>query len=363
MASQLWAKLIPANAAFEIRESPGKGFGAFATKKIAARSCILRERPLFVIVMPWEVVGNDNVVDAYRSLGPQEQQIFQAMIAYETEKNGSEFRFPEYATMLRNKFSQPPCYEAMCVISSRLNHACLPNAACPIDEEADSGENISVAMFALRDIAEGEEITFNYNEDWAYMSTHIRRAAMRWAFECSCPVCHPNNPLQPISNMRRALLRGLRCLAYGEDLPPCAYLECPVTLRAMGPSPGGRNPRNWGMWYSLAGYIAEAEGLPELSLKMFERGFFHMQTAVGANLLEAHEWRTVAQWGEKSLEIGRTLPPECRSQASLVATQLSIMETLFYDPPVDNIERFAGMIQGAKLVEETQNAIRDFLFR
>lgn len=43
---------IPADAPFELKPSPGKGWGGFATRHIKKGSVILREKALFTIANP-----------------------------------------------------------------------------------------------------------------------------------------------------------------------------------------------------------------------------------------------------------------------------------------------------------------------
>lgn len=100
------------------------------------------------------------------------------------------------------------CY----ILLSRINHSCVPNAKIP--DTATEGD--SIACFATRDIAEGEEITFCYNTDFTYRTSVDRHCELR--FVCECKACKPGTVFHQLSEMRRSLMRGLLYLQQGRGL-------------------------------------------------------------------------------------------------------------------------------------------------
>lgn len=65
-----------------------------------------------------------------------------------------------------------------------FNHSCDPNAGIKIDGS-------SVALFAIRDIHSGDEITFDYSTT---MDEHGDRAFGNWTMDCQCgsAICRRN---------------------------------------------------------------------------------------------------------------------------------------------------------------------------
>lgn len=68
--------LGPGDVPFELRPSPGKGWGAFATRTMAPGELVFDEKPLFVIQKPTKHITEFNVRAAFRQLSPREKQQF-----------------------------------------------------------------------------------------------------------------------------------------------------------------------------------------------------------------------------------------------------------------------------------------------
>ena len=67
---------VPSDAPFELKPSSGKGWSAFATRRIERGAMILREKPLFVIRKPHEEITEEDVWAAFQQLIPSEKQQF-----------------------------------------------------------------------------------------------------------------------------------------------------------------------------------------------------------------------------------------------------------------------------------------------
>jgi hypothetical protein len=99
------------------------------------------------------------------------------------------------------------------LLHSRFNHSCLPNCKIPSGGRAEATH---LQSFATRDIASGEEITFEYENDFDCRTRIERHEILR--FVCACDACRPGTPFQRLSDMRRRLIRGLMYLETGNDL-------------------------------------------------------------------------------------------------------------------------------------------------
>ncbi|CAG8891230.1 unnamed protein product [Penicillium egyptiacum] len=186
----------PDEIPFELRPSPGKGWGAFATRRIDRGSLILSEKPTFVIRM-----SHTEITDYHFLL---------------LRDNGSSCftsmneAFAENSFNIANSDQHEPEAHGLFPLHSRFNHSCIPNSEVP----TVTGEAIS--SFATRDIAAGEEINFCYNPGFQGRTRYERHQALR--FTCHCVACLPGTPFQQLSDMRRRLIRGLQYLSHGVDL-------------------------------------------------------------------------------------------------------------------------------------------------
>jgi len=119
----------------------------------------------------------------------------------------AENAFAMQSTDPRDK--RPPGH-GLFLLLSRFNHSCVPNAKVPVDEDR------AYAIFAMRDIVPGEEITSCYNSDFEGRTRWDRHRLLR--FECHCKACLIGTPFHALSDIRRTLIRGLSYLTCGRDM-------------------------------------------------------------------------------------------------------------------------------------------------
>ncbi|KFY01546.1 hypothetical protein O988_02687 [Pseudogymnoascus sp. VKM F-3808] len=205
---------VPSDAPFELRPSLGKGWGAFALKRIERGAMILREKPLFVIQKPHEEITEADVWAAFQQLLPSEKQQFLCL------RDNSCRPFTQMTQVyaensfaisngVRPQANSRPMH-GLFLLHSRLNHSCVPNSKIPVV----NGKII--ASFATRDIVAGEEITFCYNTDFECRTRYDRHQKLR--FVCDCKACLTGTHFQQLSDMRRMFIRGLQHLTLGADL-------------------------------------------------------------------------------------------------------------------------------------------------
>ena len=72
---------------------------------------------------------------------------------------------------------------ALSVLMGWHNHDCTPSASCTVDAEG------KVTVSALRDIAEGEEVTISYIDATADVDERRKVLATHYGFECRCARC------------------------------------------------------------------------------------------------------------------------------------------------------------------------------
>ncbi|KAH8660018.1 hypothetical protein BX600DRAFT_438244 [Xylariales sp. PMI_506] len=229
---------------FEVRHAGAKGFGIFASRRIARGSRILAERPLLSVSD-----ARPDILAAARSLSHESLrcllQLSQndskgvswtnlARAAWKATINATTAMATATATatatgdgggagggdsgvthvqrwsirqgrdvlgvFANNNFALFDAQRTRAVFPTvaRLNHACVPSAQGNFNAPLES-----FTVHALRDIAPGEEITISYLHDELALGA-ARQARLRqgYGFECACDICA--GPGRAASNSRRS---------------------------------------------------------------------------------------------------------------------------------------------------------------
>jgi tetratricopeptide (TPR) repeat protein len=88
---------------------------------------------------------------------------------------------------------------AMWIRLSYANHSCVPNA-----QKISYGH--LVLVHAIQPIAEGEEITLSYPDDWKDLEAHKKRMRTDWGFQCECQLCEADAKCAPDNLAERSRL-------------------------------------------------------------------------------------------------------------------------------------------------------------
>ncbi|CDM31388.1 SET domain [Penicillium roqueforti FM164] len=163
----------PDDAPFELKPSPGKGWGAFATKRIERGSLILKEKALFVIQKSSVDITGLDVFRAVMELSPTE--LVQSLLI---QNNESEEPKGLLETLSENYFTSALKSIGFYTLGSRFNHSCIPNARVPSDPRP------FIELLATKKIEAGEEIYFCYFPDLKAQTRHERHESL--GFVCSC---------------------------------------------------------------------------------------------------------------------------------------------------------------------------------
>ncbi|KAJ5934892.1 hypothetical protein N7466_004439 [Penicillium verhagenii] len=200
---------LPNDAPFELKPSPGKGWGVFATELIKNESLILTERPLFFFEKPKALITVGEAAKAILSLPLDKKTQVSLML-----KNGTSlyqdlrYLVGENSFSLRDSHSHAPAW-GFFLLQSRFNNSCTPNSRI-----VAMGQGV-IVRYANRDIQPGEEIT-SIHTVYDFVSTRFERQR-RISFPCHCATCQLPPLLQQASDLRRRLMRGLVFLIDGED--------------------------------------------------------------------------------------------------------------------------------------------------
>ncbi|KAJ7270045.1 hypothetical protein B0H12DRAFT_822148 [Mycena haematopus] len=211
--------LQAATPAFRMIDIPGKGAGLVSTRALKMGDLILSERPLFVCarglgvpvpstftrqqIAQYQLQQLEEYFEiAINRMRPEAKAAYMALRNCHKEDGSG----PIMGIMRTNGMSlqglrpgvqdETSEYSAICKEISRLNHSCSPNAAPRFHMPS-----FSYRLYAVRDIAAGEELTFQYIN--VKKSATVRQTALKpYDFECACLACKD----APTSDPRRAAI-------------------------------------------------------------------------------------------------------------------------------------------------------------
>ncbi|KAF7289312.1 Aldehyde dehydrogenase [Mycena indigotica] len=203
---------MPTCPAFRVARSPGKGMGLFSTRNIKQGEIILYERPLLITPAAVRATAPEHFSPAQvvqHSLNTFER-IAEVSVNRMTEERQAAFMSlhnchmtdgsgPIVGRIRTNGFGLPGlqpgaqpktemefrmgAYSVICENISRLNHSCAPNTAFSLDKAM-----LAYRLYAVRDIAEGEELTLQY-VDVLCSKTQRQEALKPYDVTCACSVC------------------------------------------------------------------------------------------------------------------------------------------------------------------------------
>ncbi|KAK6836832.1 hypothetical protein PG987_007327 [Apiospora arundinis] len=199
-----------------------KGYGVVATRDIKNGEFILRD--IATITVDDEDTFSEKAQEAineqYENLSNADQDKFDKLHFYTADKNrayieqrsaavSSEEERQEFLTRYERVMTfATNCFDVtaskteagLFLQGSRFNHSCLPSAEYNVFRsrgrlpEGAPLPPVRWECYAVRDIAQGEEITLGYN--FRLLSREGRRRALEncWGFPCGCEVCDLDGP-------------------------------------------------------------------------------------------------------------------------------------------------------------------------
>ncbi|KAK4119155.1 SET domain-containing protein [Parathielavia appendiculata] len=203
---------------YEVRDIPGKGKGAIATRRIEkGRAVLVDYASIFAVVEYPADVMREEVRELLRvaaaQLGePEEVEGLSrrgrrgGRVAEEEE--GEEGMSVMEDVMLTNSFGTViggKEYMGLFTDLARFNHACEPNAFIHFSETT-----LSMTVWSARDIEPEEEITITYTG--AGLTSKERHKSLEnvWGFKCQCSLCTAPPVVLKASDTRREEIRRLQ---------------------------------------------------------------------------------------------------------------------------------------------------------
>jgi hypothetical protein len=186
---------------YEIAEAGTKGLGAFALQKFQRGDLIITEAPLFSIYQRDDggILDRKSVQAAIDALTPENLRDYESLQNQDQE--------PHWGIFSTNVFQMDDTQCGIFLKCSRFNHSCSPNARYSWNPQVEQ-----LRIYALRDIAPGDEILVSYlSSRNVYGSTkRQRQARLRLrGFTCICAVCTQPNSAIEASDDRRVRVKEL----------------------------------------------------------------------------------------------------------------------------------------------------------
>ncbi|KAB5572149.1 hypothetical protein GE09DRAFT_1282611 [Coniochaeta sp. 2T2.1] len=197
---------------FEVRDLPGRGKGAVATRKIRQWEVAMVAYPAFISQMDiWEALGADQIRAVLRQAIQQLPGEQQEIIFSLDHSTGGALVQDILNTNIFGIELDGVMHMGLYPETSRLNHACRPNAIWRY-----SKDNLAMEVVAFRDIEPGEEITHSYTP-LGLTQTERQDVLKEWGFTCQCPLCSSSRRAIQQSDRRRNRIRTIRARLESAD--------------------------------------------------------------------------------------------------------------------------------------------------
>lgn len=219
---------------FRVSHAGAKGYGVFATRPIARGTRIMVDRILLSIDNK-----DTSVLDAAARLSPEDRRRLLSLSMNNAKKESLSYlaaaawgSFPSLAAIgeardllnvfYNNNFSLSGTSgkRAVFLTVARLNHSCVPNAQGNLNTALPGSQ---FTIHALREIADGEEITISYlHDELAIRSARQRRLQESYGFECACGICsiEDSGERHEQSQQRRLKIQEMLAAFSGQQTAP-----------------------------------------------------------------------------------------------------------------------------------------------
>ncbi|KAF2166763.1 hypothetical protein M409DRAFT_22817 [Zasmidium cellare ATCC 36951] len=284
---------------FAILPIPNKGYGCIANRPISPGEVIYQEATIMHIAIPAQRLTETHITTAFAAL-PDAQK--KSVLSLHEGTHRTDLHSKVMRIFKANTFGNgSACWLHPTI--SRFNHSCVPNATthndpCCLGDEAQ--------IVAEREIAEGEEICFSYNNEMYEITTARQRRALlqkQYGFECDCRACgggeegRARDARRVLIKALRARLHGLRTSDFGilddggGEENELAELDLWVKeVQVKEALPAGKRAA----YNVLLGNLREAEGMPATDVAV---DYWHAAEAMLDQLMQMQDV-VVLQWAK-----------------------------------------------------------------
>lgn len=177
---------------YTIKPVQSKGIGMVATVDIRRGARIMAEASLFTWQAAPKAMRAFSSRNAHKFFVREQNRILTAVGKLTPEQKAEFFtlhncRTPDSAIGIcnTNAFEVNEPELGIFLLLSRINHSCNSNTYWSWNKHIGK-----MVLHAIRDIAQGQEITVGYLEDDMTLSERQRDLKKDWGFECDCALCN-----------------------------------------------------------------------------------------------------------------------------------------------------------------------------
>lgn len=250
-----------------IKPADEKGLGVFADEPIPAGALILTDNPIIKIQkQPYDVTEEDIA-------GQLELLNLEKRAEYMSLSPGRETDESIGLRILKsNQFATSRAWPCVCLRLSRFNHSCIPSAEWNWNESKGKFE-----VYAIRQIAEGEELYFCYHGRFDAMTREQRQRVTEsaWGFTCTCRACSRQGQSAQLSDMRRQIINVLQCRLENREPLDFTDIENVCQSIAVQQRPEQHDEREKTLYLFLLAKLCEAEDMLDSRVS-----FLYMDAAV-----------------------------------------------------------------------------------
>ncbi|KAF8584458.1 SET domain-containing protein, partial [Ramaria rubella] len=202
--------LLPQSiCSYEIKDSPGKGKGLFATRDIQFGQLIVDERPSIITPTTFVFPAGFTVEEFCKIiLGYLTKDDTKIVLSLANSK-GPEF--PTLAGIIATNAleidlkggTNSEVYGGLFPTISRVNHSCGPNSAWRFNYDT-----FTLNLYPTRSIPAGEEITASYLDLSWNRAKRLYELNRKYHFTCTCRYCIGTGPSSADSDFRRRELQN-----------------------------------------------------------------------------------------------------------------------------------------------------------
>ena len=188
----------------------------FATRAISSGTRILRDKSVMHLKGSTLRLDQGEIMVELKKMSSPDQQKFLSL-----HEGLRSFPTKEMRIWKANAFNTGDDSYVYLDIS-RFNHSCLPNA-----ETEENHEGGTADVYAIRDIAKGEEVFICYNSIYYGATRKQRQNALKayYGFECACAACCVGERAAQLSDARRKIIHAMTHLRKGMNPPDMSLLD------------------------------------------------------------------------------------------------------------------------------------------
>ncbi|OCL02486.1 SET domain-containing protein, partial [Glonium stellatum] len=184
---------------YRAEELLGRGIGLLANRTIKSGETVMGNPPVIVLMQKAldTLEREQRYALLHKAVGQLPEQTQTQIRALAKSRGGDEIGDIVQTNSIGQSYGKGVRHLSIVPEAARINHDCRPNSFYRFDDK-----DLTLQVFALRNIEAGEEISFNYagaefprDARHSYLQAH-------WGFTCACSLCTASHQAIAASDSR-----------------------------------------------------------------------------------------------------------------------------------------------------------------